>query len=540
MTAKQVLIFTECNTSGLTWSRGLGTYQIASHLRELGYSVQVIDFLGYLSREEIFRAIDLYVDQETLAVCFSISFFNPSTREIYFNTDDSSENQLRLISERQRLIEETERDGLPIFIWPFDLDLFEEVLAYVRAKSERIKTVLGGAPVERITLDERALAEVDRYFDYFVGGYGEEAIGKLLANLCNGDSNDPMPRIQYFDKDSRAYDFPNSRLKWDTSDAIFHGEVLPIEIARGCIFKCKFCSFPMNGKTSLDHIKRPEVLRNELMENFERFGTTNYMFCDDTFNDSQYKLDVLYEEVVAKLPFSINFFAYLRLDLIHRNPRQIELLKALGIRYAKFGIESLNDETIRLIGKGFSFAEIEETLAALKRSWGKDVIVDGSFIFGLPRETRASLHFMRDWLANEGMEYFHSYSLFPLFLRRLKPDVLSRMTPQQRNQLSDLSVNHEKYGYQFDANDGRGGWWRSDIGMGFDDMFEMVKQVYAAIDKHPNLRVGQHTGMAMHNLDITFEEVMRLSRDELLNQLKISERYLDKIRSYKEKVIGPK
>jgi hypothetical protein len=46
--------------------------------------------------------------------------------------------------------------------------------------------------------------------------------------------------------------------------------------------------------------------------------------------------------------------------------------------------------------------------------------------------------------------------------------------------------------------------------------------------------------MAMHNLNITFEEVMRLSRDELLSHSKISERYLEKIRSYKEKVIGPK
>jgi radical SAM superfamily enzyme YgiQ (UPF0313 family) len=29
-------------------------------------------------------------------------------------------------------------------------------------------------------------------------------------------------------------------------------KVLPIEIARGCIFKCKFCSYPLNGKQNLD------------------------------------------------------------------------------------------------------------------------------------------------------------------------------------------------------------------------------------------------------------------------------------------------
>ena len=85
---------------------------------------------------------------------------------------------------------------------------------------------------------------------------------------------------------------------WHDDDVhLLPGEGVPVEFARGCIFKCKFCSYPMNGKQNLDFVKDPELLYQELSDNYKNFGIKHYMIVDDTFNDHKEKLEsILFEE----------------------------------------------------------------------------------------------------------------------------------------------------------------------------------------------------------------------------------------------------
>ena len=143
----------------------------------------------------------------------------------------------------------------------------------------------------------------------------------------------------YFNKD---FDFTTSKINWQKKHFINEREHLPIEIARGCIFKCKFCNYFLNGKKLWDFVKSPETLYDEMSSNFDKFGTTGYMYSDDTYNDSTEKIRVLKEQCYDKLPFNVEFSTYARADLIISNPEQLDILMESGLKAVLFGIETFN------------------------------------------------------------------------------------------------------------------------------------------------------------------------------------------------------
>jgi radical SAM superfamily enzyme YgiQ (UPF0313 family) len=174
------------------------------------------------------------------------------------------------------------------------------------------------------------------------------------------------------------------------------------------------------------------------------FGTTNYMFSDDTFNDSTYKLELLHE-VFTTLPFRIQFVAYLRLDLLYAHPEQITLLKDMGLKSAAFGIESMNPRTAKFIGKGLAENKIKEFLPRLYYDlWNQEISIICSLIVGLPYETPEQLEESFNWFINSGINSIW----MPLAI-----------TPSNFY-LSDIDKNYEKYGYELSDEVG---YWKSPI-----------------------------------------------------------------------------
>ena len=62
-----------------------------------------------------------------------------------------------------------------------------------------------------------------------------------------------------------------TKFRWNKNDCIQTGETLPLEISRGCIFKCKFCRYPYIGKTKNDFSKSIDNVVEELEYNYNNF-----------------------------------------------------------------------------------------------------------------------------------------------------------------------------------------------------------------------------------------------------------------------------
>jgi len=436
--------------SVMPYIRPVGTFQLANILRQAGYTVQVIDQFPWIANEGIETVktlFDKFVGPETLWIGYSSTWF-------------------RIIREMQRGFKEHMPGGIIPTSW-HDLRrntlLFtdEEIIdlrASVHKKNPNVKFVLGGA---RSSSGRRAL--FSPLIDIYIEGYADNTALRLTRWL-DGEPNidiKPVKPIAYsagFENDyifsirddpkATGFDYNNHRFTWHENDLVNWGETLPMEIARGCVFNCAFCSYPLNGRKKMDYLKDPLILREQLIENYERFGTTNYFFLDDTFNESEEKLELLAEHTFSKLDFRPRFGAFMRVDLIAHNPRQIQLLNDIGVSGAFFGIESLNYEANKSVGKGIKKEKLLECLYRLQDEWPSDVITDAQFIMGLPNDNEETiLEWLDEVLTDD----------FPLDAAKIEPLHLNK------NSINEIWVSKfaefpERYGYTFPDNEKPYNW----------------------------------------------------------------------------------
>ena len=282
----------------------------------------------------------------------------------------------------------------------------------------------------------------DSKIDFWVDGLAEESILKFL------DEKAPPQRFRY-DILGLSHDFHNTKPVFIKEDGIMPEEVLPLELSRGCRFKCSFCSFPLLGKNPNDkkYIRSEQSIYDELKSNYEQFGVTKYNMLCDTFNETTEKIELLCR-VQEKLQINIKFSAYLRVDLLHAHKEQIPLLHEAGLNTCHFGLESFHHESAKAIGKGLRKEKVKETLQLCKDTWGDSVLTNAGFITGLPYETPDTANvWCQELLDGE-------YSLDTWYLTTLA-FMNQGQNVDDYSYSSAFEKDPEKYGYTFDSENSR-------------------------------------------------------------------------------------
>ena len=411
------VIFTDV-TDTVTIYKAIGAYKIANTLRQQGYSCLVVDHLHAFTLEELKQVINKSVSINTLFVGFSTTFFNSTVNSV--NSDGSV----------------TYRPTLSGVI-PQGIDFQNELIHYIKTINYNCKIVVGGT---------KAHANInDKNIDYSIIGYGEVSILSLANHLKSNtpilNSYKNLHGVTIVDnRTNEGFDFVNSRFEWKDLD-VGPTRVLPLEISRGCIFKCKFCSYPLNGKQNLDFIRHTDILYEELQSSYDKYKVENFYILDDTFNDNEYKLDVLLQ-AIKRLSFQPKFWAYTRLDLIAQNNSLIDKLYDIGLRGIYFGIETLNKRTGLIIGKGFDRDKQINTITKIRNRFDNKVLMHGSFILGLPEEPIDSMRHTFNQLMDESIP-LHTFIFHGLRLSK------SESVPFN----SELGKNFKDYGYTEINND---------------------------------------------------------------------------------------
>jgi hypothetical protein len=286
---------------------------------------------------------------------------------------------------------------------------------FVKQNFPNCNIVAGGHSPTLLTSYQ--LPRLDAIFD----GFSEGTFLKYL-NAIRQNTDYPVSsydigttKIYLQQEYSDNFNFTTSSIKYTSNDFIVAGEPTILEIARGCIFKCKFCAFPLNGKKKLDFIKEDSTLTDELITNYEMFSIQHYILSDDTFNDSTEKIERIHK-IFTNLPFKIKFSCYLRLDLLHAHPEQIIMLKEMGIVGAFFGVETFHYKAAQTIGKGLDPNKAKKLLRDLKTiHWKNDVKISVGLITGLPYETYESYQATKDWILDESNLVDH-INVNPLYI----------------------------------------------------------------------------------------------------------------------------
>lgn len=219
-------------------------------------------------------------------------------------------------------------------------------------------------------------------FDYVFSGYSEEGFPLFLEMISTSES---MPERQII--------FSKTSTSWHKRSfaKLFGGYFPPLEIQRGCRFRCNYCQ----SCTRLnDPIYKSREAIDEYIEEFHSLGFKRFSFVSPDAFDIRFYTNNRSPENISAL------FEYLRergVEIIEYGqfPSEIRpcsdtdkyfliLAKYTKNRKIVIGAQSFSDDRLRVIRRSHTFLDIEATLEAAHRN-GFYSIVD--IIVGFPDET---------------------------------------------------------------------------------------------------------------------------------------------------------
>lgn len=438
-------------------------FRLATELRKNNYSVQCIDLSAFIRCKD-FTSLKLitknFITNDTYWIGISITFFS------------------HLVSKS-----------------------IENFLTFIKEQHPYIKIIIGGSN-KHFALNIDTAKVFKNYCDLEIVEFTDLCSGKSSVNKIKF-----LPDIIY---GKEFINFPESQILYESNDLIDPNDCLPLEVSRGCIFKCKFCAFPLNGKTKGEWIKKTSFLLDEINRNYEYYGIKNYSFVDDTYNDSLDKLKILDEHVFNKLKFKINYTAYLRLDLIIRYPEMINFLTRSGLTSALFGIESLNPKSAKVIGKGgIEPMEQIKFLQNLKENEFKNILLGSGFIYGLPYDTKETIIELESFLLSDNNP-LDSWFIGALWIYDA--------TGKKHAYYSDFDRNYKDYGYTLENNK----WSHTKSGLNYDYCQEQVDKLMEKSRIHKKYKFGGFIYNYMKRFSIADEELLNLSFYEVSKKYNVN------------------
>lgn len=358
-------------------TRPIGVYQLSHWLRKHNINCQVIDFCQWYSPEELVELTTHFITSKTKYIGISTAFWINSV--------------------------------IPPNII--------EACKLVKKEFPEIKLVFGGPRADSSNVREIA--------DLILLGEAENS----LLNLLKGHN-----------LNSQHFDITKLDHRFVEQDCIVDGEILPIELGRGCIFKCKFCGHHNIGKSKHTYQRNSDLIKEEITYNYKHFKTSQYMFLDDTVNEDVDKVKML-ADIPNETGVPLEWVGYLRADLLWSFPDTPHLLKQSGLKSCFFGIETFHKQAANAIGKGWSSTHGKTYLPKLYNDiWEGDINIWCNFIVGLPGETINDLDETLQWCKNNQIGH-HQFT--PLSLYSSRTD---------NGPKSEFTNNYMNYGYRLDSN----------------------------------------------------------------------------------------
>ena len=347
--------------------RTMGAYKIANCLERMDWRATVVDWVSSWQEAELVEYLDAVVQDDTRLFGISYTWLTPEYATMLIAKLRKRYPGVRILVGGQQFIQHDL--GADLYMYGYAEIALEHVIDYWFNNGEKPK---GMRPIE-------------------LGG------AQLID--CNADY--------------RAMDMGDYGVTYREDDYLQSCEQLTVELSRGCRFACKYCNYAFLG-IKQDTSTAKDLLRAELLRNWERWGTTNYIIADDTLNDRDSKLEML-AEVVESLPFEPNFSSFIRIDLTISKPHQLELLSRARVWAHFYGVETFHPGAGKAVGKGMAPERIKQGLLDMREHMlSKLGLYRGSLgmIAGLPGEPPESWQASEQWLLDNWLD--QNWTWWPL------------------------------------------------------------------------------------------------------------------------------
>jgi radical SAM superfamily enzyme YgiQ (UPF0313 family) len=320
-------------------------------------------------------------------------------------------------------------------------------------RSAGAKVVMGGPHVTEVPDEPIGKSGEPRHADAVALGEADDLWPKIVADAEAGrlqevykpvdetgreikPSLDDYPHIPWEDLDLSQFDLMAKIPNWgryllkkagNTWKGLY---VVPIESGRGCPYGCDFCTvtgfFGDSIRFRSDQSVVDEMLRLKARARKEG-SRVGVFFIDDNFALNKRRTKSLLREIIAQDAI-IPWVAQISVNLL-KDEELVDLIKESGGRWIFMGLESVDDENLKDVNKGFNkpaqYAEVLDRLAK------RGIYSITSFIFGMdgdrPGVARKTLDIIDSW--PPGLPVFGlltPYPATPLYDRLLAQKRLTR------------------------------------------------------------------------------------------------------------------
>jgi len=277
-----------------------------------------------------------------------------------------------------------------------------------------VKVALGGHHVDSYPAESLAAENVD----YICKGEGEESLLQLVKCIISDKTPDNITGVGYkkdgrlviddgypFIKDLDSLPIPdrgliNNNLYTCTLGA--EKTVATVMSSRGCPYTCTFCYCP----TKNYRMRTVGSIIAELKE-ISKLGIREIFFFDDLFNVSAERVTAISRAMIKEnLKFSWSF----RGRVNNITDEMLKAAKEAGCERIHYGIETSDNERLNRINKKITVDMIKK---AVKLTRDNKVIAVGSFMIGLPGETKGEIYKTFRFMRELGLDYAQISVLMP-------------------------------------------------------------------------------------------------------------------------------
>ena len=478
------IIFTECNGS-IGWGRDAGAYTVASQLRTNGYNILVIDFFSHFDEKMWRNIIKKYVSRETVFLGFSSTHMSQLLPE----------NWEEQYSEDHRTKKHKSWDTY--FIQ--SPEIMNSWINFARRQQPKIKILVGGQKVAQ----KKSLQKKYPFVDLWIGGMADVSIVKIIDQLSQGIELPKRIRSELDYGSISEDEFSKSQIHWSKDDFLFPNEAVPLEISRGCPFRCSFCDYYKRKMNSW--IKSETLLKEQLIELWENFKVKDYMITDFIVNENMNKMNMIWK-VFTSLPFKPSWSGFGRLELIGKYPEMVHMIHESGAKAVQWGIESINAKVGPYIGKNTKVDEVEQLLDACRSVWKDDIIMGSGFIIGLPGDTPDDARITLKWLVAQ--KWLHGWEVTPLFIGlydEKKAYTIDFSKIQKSPQSYGYEVLLEKKNDQFHCS------WKNDSWT-HQDTIDLIENFQRTPQWKKRLVATYHGYSRIQNLGFSHNEILSMNR----------------------------
>ena len=158
-----------------------------------------------------------------------------------------------------------------------------------------------------------------------------------------------------------------------------------VNTSRGCPFECEYCSVIDNFGRQFRFIDDDAAM--DLIKYTIGIKRRPIFFGDDIFNANRGRVKRLLSRILSEGVDMPAWFAQVRVESAG-DPEMLKLMARAGCRYVFIGLESVNDETLRLYRK---HSTLEKNRAAISAFHSEGIRVHGMFVLGSDADTTQTI-----------------------------------------------------------------------------------------------------------------------------------------------------